>query len=249
MFGLNRGQSTFLKVQVQSMWMLVGSGWYKRKGSSRSRCYYPAPALLHQYHSVEPPRPRCLAQRRFRISGVVQFAWVKFLSGGKLCTTKVFLDAYWGGKGHVPQLHSPTGSEITKIWSVSHNGPKKQCQERGLNTRPPELQSVALPAELSRHIRKMPRFRTSMQIDDISGYTVSGPCVHVRLVDASMSAVITLALAGVRRMSFAISGAIPCLSSGLVYGIDGIPVGHPSSVLGSRLQYNIIAPFLVCQPR
>ena len=26
----------------------------------------------------------------------------------------------------------------------------EQCQERGLNTRPPELQSVALPAELSR---------------------------------------------------------------------------------------------------
>jgi hypothetical protein len=30
------------------------------------------------------------------------------------------------------------------------NYPKVKCQERGLNTRPSELQSAALPAELSR---------------------------------------------------------------------------------------------------
>ena len=43
----------------------------------------------------------------------------------------------------------PSTQDLSQGWVVPKRN--RTCQERGLNTRPPELQSVALPAELSRH--------------------------------------------------------------------------------------------------
>ena len=59
----------------------------------------------------------------------------------------------WWSSGHVVPLRHIRfkGTEPTHVGvAKEHKEVKTKCQERGLNTRPPELQSVALPAELSR---------------------------------------------------------------------------------------------------
>ncbi len=49
----------------------------------------------------------------------------------------------------VQDIHEREGRNKRR-YSTIQGQKQNKCQERGLNTRPPELQSVALPAELSR---------------------------------------------------------------------------------------------------
>ena len=48
----------------------------------------------------------------------------------------------------------PLNFEVCRGLNTTGQKKAKECQDRGLNTGPPELQSVALPAELSRQVDK-----------------------------------------------------------------------------------------------